>query len=85
MASNIVAFIGYQRFKCVGKKRAVTKDGRKIRLLIMRSYCPDCGRPYETTITKRALLNNRSLNRRCDDCKQPRVTISATRKKLFGI
>jgi hypothetical protein len=85
MKSKIVAFIGYQRFKCVGKKRGITKGGRKIRLLIMRSYCPDCGRPYETTITKRALLNNRSLNRRCADCKQPRVTIPVTRKRLFGI
>ena len=78
-------FFGYQRFKCIGRKRSVTKDGRKIRLLIMQSYCPDCGKTFETTVTKRALIYNRSLNRRCDDCKQPRVSIPATRKKLFGI
>jgi hypothetical protein len=85
MKNNIVAFIGYQRFKCIGKKDSSTKNGRPIRLLIMQSYCPDCGNKYETTITKRALINNRSLNRRCDKCKKPRVTISSTRKKLFGL
>jgi Zn finger protein HypA/HybF involved in hydrogenase expression len=85
MKSKIVAFIGYQRFKCIGKKDSSTKNGRPIRLLIMQSYCPDCGKRFETTITKRALKNNRSLNRRCEKCKQPRVTIPATRKRLFGL
>ncbi len=43
MKSKIVAFIDYQRFECVGKKMEVTKDGRKIWLMRMQSYCPDCG------------------------------------------
>ena len=43
------------------------------------------GEHMKRRITKRALLNNRSLNRRCVDCKQPGVHIRATRKRLFGI
>jgi hypothetical protein len=85
MKNNIVAFIGYQRFKCIGMKRSFAKNGRKIRLLIMRSYCPDCGKTFENTITKKSLINKGSLNRRCVDCKQPGVRIPATRRKLFGI
>jgi hypothetical protein len=85
MKSKIVAFIGYQRFKCIGIKDASTKNGRPIRLLKMQSHCPECGKPFVTTITKRALRNNRSLNRRCEKCKNPRVTIETTRKKLFGL
>jgi hypothetical protein len=85
MEDNIVVFVGYQRFKCIGSKNIVTEDHQKIRLLIMQSYCPDCGKKFETTTTKRALRDNRPLCRRCDNCIQQRVCVSATRIKIFGI
>jgi hypothetical protein len=85
MKNKIVMFIGCQRFKCIGKRRSVTKDGRKIQLLIMESYCPDCGNRFENTITKKSLIRTGSINRRCDDCKQVGVKIPATRRRIFGI
>ena len=84
MKSNLVLFYGYQRFKYVRKSKHVTKDKRLITMLVLQSYCPDCGKRYETMIPKNALHNNGSLNRRCDDCKNPKVPVPATRLKIFG-
>ena len=85
MADDIVAFVGYQRFKCIGSKIIVTEDHQKIRLLIMQSYCPDCGKRFKTTTTTRALRDNRALCRRCDNCSQQRECVPATRIKIFAI
>lgn len=85
MNSKIVVFLGYQRFKCVGIKEYRKKNSRVVPLLIMQSYCPDCGRKYETMIRKKVFKSTWSLNRRCDKCKKPGVRIRATRCKIFGI
>ena len=83
MKDRIVVFVGYQRFKCIGDKTIINENREKIRLLIMQSYCPDCGKRFETTTTKWALRVNRPLIRRCDNCIQQRVCVSATRLKIF--
>ena len=70
MKRKIVAFIGYQRFRCIGRKRRLTKDGRKIWLLIIQSHCPDCGKRFEVKTTKIRLKTGGSLNRRCPGCKK---------------
>jgi hypothetical protein len=85
MKRKIVLFYGYQRFKYVRKGEYVTKDKRIIPMLVMQSYCPDCGKKYEVMIPKSALASGVSLNRRCKKCKNPRVCIPATRLKIFGI
>ena len=64
-------------------------DGKLRRELMIKALTGARRRRYVCVsikaITKRALKNNRSLNRRCEKCKQPRVTIPATRKRLFGL
>jgi hypothetical protein len=84
MKSNLVLFYGYQRFKYVRKSEHVTKDKRIIPMLVLQSYCPDCGKKYEATIMKKGFKKNASLNRRCDNCKKPGVPVPATRIKIFG-
>src|SRR5665213_1885540 len=84
MKNNVVVFFGYQRFKCVGRKKHVTENDRMVWLLKMKSYCPDCGKTFYQTISKTSLINNGSLNRRCEECKQPGVGISTTRRKIFS-
>jgi hypothetical protein len=87
MKSKLVVFNGSQRFKYVGKKPyRKKKNGRKISLLRMQSYCPDCSHKYEVLTTKKNLKNLKkgSFNRRCKKCKQPGVPIPATQRKIFG-
>jgi hypothetical protein len=84
MKSKLVVFNGSQRFKYVGKKPyRKKKNGRKISLLRMQSYCPDCSHKYEVLTTKKNLKKG-SFNRRCKKCKQPGVPIPATQRKIFG-
>jgi hypothetical protein len=85
MKNKIVAFVGYQRFKCIGEEVAYTEDHRRIRLLIMQSYCPDCGKQFVQRRTKRALKDSHFWCRRCDDCIEQRVCVPATRLKIFSM
>ena len=85
MRRKIVLFYGYQRFKYVRTDEYETKDKRIIPMLVMQSYCPDCGKKYEAMIPKSALASGVSLNRRCKKCKRPKVHMPATRLKIFGI
>jgi len=84
LKTRISAFIGNQRYRCIGTKKYITEDDRKVQLLIMKSYCPDCGKQFQQLSTKQALING-SLNRRCSKCKRPGLPISATRVNIFGI
>lgn len=71
----------YQRYKYVGKRRHISRDGRALELIVLTSHCVDCGAPFEFATTRWALKNG--LNRRCSLHKAPGVRVGSKRRRAL--
>lgn len=82
-SKRIVAFIDGQRYRAVGRRPYKKADGERVQLIVLRSHCPDCSKPFEVTTTKNSLRKGTNLNRRCSKCRKPRRRIR--RYRVFGL
>lgn len=80
---RIVAFVDGQRYRAVGRRPYKTADGKTVQLIVLRSHCPACSKPFEVTTTKTRLKNLPSLNRRCRKCSKSGRRIRGYR--VFGL
>src|SRR5262245_40846031 len=69
-----------QLYKCVDAFPHVTRDGRDVMLLVIRSRCADCYQTFEITETSNN-FRRRSLLRRCESCRKPGVPVEPVRRR----
>jgi hypothetical protein len=69
-----------QLYKCVDAFPHVTRDGRDVMLLVIRSRCADCYQTFEITETSNN-FRRRSLLRRCESCRKPGVPVGPVRRR----
>ena len=68
-----------QVYKCVDVFEHVTRDGRDITLLSIRSRCADCCCLFEITETSRN-FRRRNLLRRCEHCRRAGAPVAQVRR-----
>lgn len=66
--------VGDQLFRLVGSTAEQSRDGALIPLLIWRSNCAECGRPYETTTG----LVSQTIDLRCSKHQAPAKSVPRT-------
>jgi hypothetical protein len=59
-----------QMYECVDAFPHVTRDGRNVMLLVVKSGCVDCHQAFEFWVTSNGFLRRRLL-RRCEGCRRP--------------
>ena len=79
----IVVFANGQRFKQTGTRKHVTKNGKSCKIIILKSYCPECGSKFETTSTRKQIKQRSIPTRRCKRCAKPGQHIDKYRS--FGL
>lgn len=57
-----------QDFRRIGSEQRLTASGRKVRVGLWASACPDCGMVFVQAHRDRGLIPGRSTKRRCKAC-----------------
>ena len=68
--------IDNQEYQCVGFQDYRNRFGQLIRLIRLRSHCPECGAAFEFTTTKTQIMRRAINRRRCEAHKSPGVRVS---------
>lgn len=63
-----------QQYSFEGTQSHVTRTGRRTKLHVLKTTCPDCGAPFQLLASSTS-IRNRVLRRRCDDCKRRGVPV----------
>lgn len=68
-----------QQYKAVSHDWHETRAGREVRLLVVETECPTCGRAFRFKTTQ-TLFKRGKLTRRCPIHRRPGLTVESERK-----